>query len=122
MLAAELELFNEAFEFSGFESDFIRDFFPVHMNAGIEGCRMLFYNFFLPAALTFAQRALAIAESFFLAAGLIFLLVFGAELFPLIFAQRALAAADIFAWADALIVNFFLGALGAVAFVDVPSI
>jgi hypothetical protein len=30
------------------------------------------YNFDLPAALAFAQRAFAIAESFFLAAGLIF--------------------------------------------------
>jgi hypothetical protein len=80
------------------------------------------YNFFLPAALILAQRALAIAESFFLAAGLILLLVFGAELFPLTFAQRALAAAEILAFAAALILNFFLGALEAVAFVDAPSI
>jgi hypothetical protein len=80
------------------------------------------YNFFLPAALIFAQRALAIAESFFLAAGLILLLVFGVVFVPLTFAQRALAAADIFAFAAALIVNFFLGAAGAVAFVDAPTI
>jgi hypothetical protein len=67
------------------------------------------YNFFLPAALILAQRVLAIAESFFLAAGLILLFVFSAELFPLTFAQRALAAADIFALADALIFRLFSG-------------
>src|SRR5580658_10459946 len=84
------------------------------------------YSFFFPVAFALAQRAFANAESFALAAALIFLRAFFTGLaasltvltagltddfVPFIFAHRALAAALILAFAAALIVNFFLAGL-----------
>jgi hypothetical protein len=84
------------------------------------------YNFFLPAALTFAHLALAAAESFALAAALILPLALGARLtatfFPFTFAHLALAAAESFALAAALILNFFFGAAATADFVEEPKI
>lgn len=58
------------------------------------------YSFDLPAALAFAQRFFAIAESFALAAALIlrlaFLTGFAADFRPFTFAHRARCAAAIF--------------------------
>ena len=86
------------------------------------------YNDFLPAALAFAQRALAAAEILALAAALIppFLLGaglagFAAGFAHLSFAQRSLAAALILALAAALIVNFFLGAKAPAVWAVEPS-
>jgi hypothetical protein len=75
------------------------------------------YKDFLPAALAFAQRALAAAEILALAAALIppfFLGVglafgFAAGFVALTLAQRSLAAALILAFAAALMVNFLAG-------------
>jgi hypothetical protein len=71
------------------------------------------YSFVLPAALAFAQRFLAAAEIFALAAALIlrltFLTGFADNFLPFIFAHRAFCAAAILALPAALILRFFFG-------------
>jgi hypothetical protein len=84
------------------------------------------YRALAPAFFLAAQRAFAIADSFFRAAGLVgrrpVAFVAGAAVFlgadlPLCFAQRAFCAAEILARAEALIVCRF-GLLAAVTFFE----
>lgn len=82
--------------------------------------------FGLFAVLLFAQRALAAAEIFALAAALIRRFGFCTgptfDFVRLTFAQRALAAREIFRLAAALILRRFLGATSAACFIGEPRI
>jgi hypothetical protein len=83
------------------------------------------YSFDLPAALTFAHRALAASEIFAFAAALIFRLAFLAGFaeddFPLTFAHRAFCAAMILARPAALIFRFFFGSAPETDLADEPK-